>query len=76
VGFKFTLPAKYCLIEPTDILTLAIDGVNYVMRVSTTKIERTGLMEVTAVAEDVSTYDFYTPPGETPPRKYIIYSLF
>lgn len=67
VGFKFTLPAKYCLIEPTDILTLAIDGVNYVMRVSTTKIERTGLMEVTAVAEDVSTYDFYTPPGETPP---------
>lgn len=67
VSFKFTVPTKYERIEPTDIITLTVDGVNYVMRVTSTKIERNGLMEVTAVAEDVSTYDFYTPPGVTPP---------
>lgn len=67
VAFKFTVPTKYSRIEPTDIITLTVDGVNYVMRVTSTKIERNGLTEIAAVAEDVSTYDFYTPPGVTPP---------
>ncbi len=67
VAFKLTLPPKYSRIEPTDIITVTVDGVNYIMRVTSTKCERNGVMEVTAVAEDVSTYDFYTPPGITPP---------
>lgn len=67
VAFKFTLPPKFARVEPTDIITLTVDGVAYVMRVTSTKIERNGVVEVSAVAEDVSTYDFYTPPGVAPP---------
>ncbi len=35
------------------------------MRVTKTDMESNGLMKISAVAEDISSYDFYTPPGET-----------
>jgi hypothetical protein len=34
-------------------------------RVIKTDMESNGMMKVSAIAEDVSSYDFYTPPGET-----------
>lgn len=65
-SYKFTLPPAYSLIEPTDIVTLVIDNVETAVRVNSTSMERYGLTAVTAVSEDISTYDFYTPPGEPP----------
>ena len=35
------------------------------MRVIKTDMEANGMMKVSAVAEDISSYDFYSPPGET-----------
>jgi hypothetical protein len=37
------------------------------MRLTSTKLVRSGVQEATAVAEDVSSYDFYNPAGSTPP---------
>lgn len=66
-NYKFNVGARYSTIEPTDIIIVSQNAVPTSMRVLSTRIERNGLTEVTAASEDVSTYDFYTPPGETPP---------
>lgn len=68
VQYQFALPPKYAALEPTDIITVDNDGAEYVMRITTTRLARNGLQEMTAVAEDVSSYDFYSPPGESQPN--------
>jgi len=65
--YSFTLPPKYAYIEPTDIITVTLNNVNHVIRVKETQIARGGAIEARGVAEDVSTYDFYTEPGEPSP---------
>lgn len=65
VGYKFHLPPEYIGVEPGDIITLGINNVFHVVRVVTCTLRRNGSQEVQAVAEDVSSYDFYTPPGES-----------
>ncbi len=70
-SFKFSLPPYYAPLEPTDIITVIIDNVPTTMRITSTKLERYGLMEVTAIAEDAATYDFYTPPAERNPIEAI-----
>jgi len=64
-SFAFSLPPKYVRIEPTDIITPVVSGVAHEMRVIKTDMEPNGMMKVSAVAEDISSYDFYSPPGET-----------
>jgi hypothetical protein len=63
VSYSLTLPPKYARVEPTDIITVTVSGVPHEIRVVKADMERTGLMRLSGVAEDVSTYDFYTPPG-------------
>ena len=65
VSFMLTLPPQYVRIEPTDIITVTVNNVSHEMRVLKTDMEANGVMKVSAVAEDISSYDFYTPPGET-----------
>ncbi|MDB2414177.1 glycoside hydrolase TIM-barrel-like domain-containing protein [Rickettsiales bacterium] len=64
-SFQLTLPPKYVRIEPTDVITVTVYGVAHEMRVVKTDMEANGLMKISAAAEDISSYDFYTPPGET-----------
>lgn len=65
--FEFQIPADYANIEPTDIITLQVNGVDHVIRIVSTDYARGGQQKVKGISEDVSTYDFYTEPGETPP---------
>ncbi len=65
ISFQLTLPPKYVRIEPTDVITVTVSGVAHEMRVLKTNMETNGVMKVNAVAEDISSYDFYTQPGET-----------
>ncbi len=65
LSFSLTVPPKYVRLEPTDVITVTVSGVAHEMRVVKTDMESNGLMKISAVAEDVSSYDFYTPPGET-----------
>lgn len=67
-GYKFILPPKYARIEPTDVITVTIDGVEHQIRVTETSIRRDGTQEVTGVADDVASYDFYTEPGIDSPN--------
>lgn len=68
VQYQFTMPPKYALLEPTDVITITKDGASYVMRINSTKLVRNGMQELTAVAEDVSSYDFYNPAGTGTPN--------
>lgn len=65
-SFTFRLPAEYAAVEPGDVITVSVNGVNHVMRVMSATMERNASQQISAVAEDISTYDFYTPPGESP----------
>ncbi len=65
ISFFLSLPPKYVRIEPTDIITVNVSGVAHEMRVIKTDMEANGMMKLSAVAEDISSYDFYSPPGET-----------
>ncbi|MFO0389903.1 MAG: glycoside hydrolase TIM-barrel-like domain-containing protein [Alphaproteobacteria bacterium] len=62
--YEFALPAKYMDIEPADILAVTVSGVTHRMRVTSVQILSHGLIRVSAVADDVSTYDFHTSPGQ------------
>lgn len=64
-SFQVMLPPEYVRIEPTDVITVTVNNVPHEMRVIKTDMESNGMMKVSAIAEDVSSYDFYTPPGET-----------
>lgn len=65
VSYALHLPPEYIAIEPADIITVNVNGVAHEMRVESATLRHNGSQEITAVAEDVSTYDFYTPPGES-----------
>lgn len=64
-SFQLKLPPKYVRIEPTDIITVTVSGVAHEMRVVKTDMEANGVMKISAIAEDISSYDFYTAAGET-----------
>lgn len=66
VKYSFNLPPKYLIVEPADVITVQVNNVNHVLRIETATMTRNGSQEIKAVAEDISTYDFYTPPGESP----------
>ncbi len=63
-SYNFDLPIKYAALDPADILELSIDGFTHTMRVTSTYIGGASVVRVAAVAEDVSTYDFYASAGQ------------
>jgi hypothetical protein len=66
IAFKLTLPPQYAAVEASDIITVTVNNVPHTMRVTATSMDRAGAQEIMAVAEDVSTYDFYTAPSQSP----------
>lgn len=62
-AFQFVLNPTYINLEPTDVITLIVNGVSHNIRVTDMKIGRFGIMTCNGVSEDISSYDFYTPPG-------------
>lgn len=68
-GYSFNSPCRRNTHwwSPSDVITVTKDGAAYLMRLTSTKLVRSGVQEATAVAEDVSSYDFYNPAGSTPP---------
>lgn len=66
--YEFALPPKYAFIDAGDVITLTVNNVNHVMRVASTQYGRMGIQKIRALAEDISTYDFYIEPGEANPN--------
>lgn len=64
-SYKFDLPIKYARLDPADVISVSLDGFTHTMRVENTYIGASSMVRVAAVAEDVSTYDFYNAPSGT-----------
>lgn len=64
-GFQFDVPVKYAQLEPADVITVMVSGITHRMRITSTRMSTPTVMQVQAVAEDVSTFDFYTAPAGT-----------
>ncbi len=62
-SYQFYLPMKYARLEPTDIITVTVSGIAHRMRIISTQMGNAGIIKVMASAEDTSTYDFYSSPG-------------
>jgi hypothetical protein len=62
-AFQFNLPLKYAQLEPTDIITVTVSGITYRMRVASTRMVSPTMIEVKALMDDQSTYDFYSAPA-------------
>lgn len=66
-AYHFVLSNKYIDLEPTDIVNVTVNGVSHSIRLIQTNINKIGLIDCVGLSEDISSYDFYTEPGETPP---------
>ncbi len=64
-GYSFDLPIKYAQLDPSDVITLTISGVAHRMRIISTYIGTPSIVRVSAVAEDISNYDFYNTAGSS-----------
>jgi len=62
-GFEFYLPVKYAQLEPSDVIDVVVGGVTHRMRIISTRLSTPAMLRVQAVAEDVSTFDFYAVPA-------------
>lgn len=61
--YRVRLPVKYLCLEPADVITVTANNVAHTMRVTGTSFVAPGVLQVDAVGEDISAYNFYTPPG-------------
>lgn len=67
-AYEFMLPPRYAYVDAGDVITLTINNVAHTVRVISTHYSRSGLQKIRAISEDVSAYDFYVQPGESPPN--------
>lgn len=63
--FGFSLPVQYAQLEPSDVITVTCSGITHRMRIVSTRAGTPSMLEVQAVAEDISTFDFYSAPGSS-----------
>jgi len=64
-GYQFSLPVMYAQLEPSDVITVTVSGVMHRMRIISTRMTTPSTLSVQGMAEDVSTFDFYTTPGNS-----------
>ena len=60
---RFLLDNRYAALEPTDLITLSLNGVTHQLRITRTLRDQ-GRLRVEAMAEDASLYQVYAPPKE------------
>jgi hypothetical protein len=62
-SYSFTLPIKYAKLEPTDIVNITAGDATHKLRITSSSVGSPGVMKITGVAEDITTYDFYSEQG-------------
>ena len=62
-GFNFSLPVRYACLEPADVITVNVSGVTHRMRITAIRMVGPTLIDVQAVMDDPSTYDFHATPA-------------
>jgi hypothetical protein len=56
---SFELPAKYLVLEPSDVVAVQLEGVRHSLRITETTLGTGFALKVRGVLEDVSSYDAY-----------------
>lgn len=62
-SYRFSLPMKYAKLDPADVVAVTVAGVTHRMRIISIQLESPRVFAIEAVADDISTYDFYSQPG-------------
>lgn len=62
-SYQFTLPAKYARLEPGDVISVTVSDIEHRMRILSVHRQTPGMLQIQAVADQTSVYDFYTLPG-------------
>ncbi len=62
-SYQFSLPVQYAALDPADVITVTVAGVTHRMRITSTHMSTPAVIQIQAIAEDASTYDFYTTPA-------------
>jgi hypothetical protein len=62
-SYQFYLPIRYVIVEPSDVIGITVGGITHRMRIVSTVLSTPSIMQVQAVADDASTFDFYAAPG-------------
>lgn len=63
--YAFLLPIKYATLEPGDVVQMNAENAAHQLRIKQVKLLSKNLLFVDAVAEDASSYDFYSAPANT-----------
>lgn len=73
--YEFNLGLRNIAVEPTDVLTLSVDGVEHSVRVQEIDVGRPGIIECKAVAQDASNYISFAvgQSGEEPTEDNITF---
>lgn len=59
--YQFKLPIHYAALEPSDIIELIDGTTRFTMRIESLDLGRPGMLDISAVAEDPSSYDVVVP---------------
>lgn len=70
--FTCIVPTRYAMIEPGDIISLAMEQVTHTIRVTRTEMERHGLLRIIGVANDVSLYNKALSGIDTPSHAIVL----
>lgn len=61
-SYQLQLPMQYAALEPSDVIELMDNDTKYTMRIESIDAGKPGLLKITAVAEDPSSYDVVLSP--------------
>ncbi len=67
-SYQFSTTKKLLHLEPSDIVSLTVDGVVHTIRIVETSLTPNGVVAFSGVSEDTTVYDFYTTPGRAIPK--------
>jgi len=62
--YRCTLPVAYAALEPGDVIEITNNSITHKMRITRNWYGAPGLLEIDAIAEDISVYDFSDSEGE------------
>jgi hypothetical protein len=62
-NYSFNLPVAYAKYEPTDIVNITVGDATHTIRITDSSFYNSGIMKISGVAEDATTYDFYNSSG-------------
>lgn len=71
-SYTLTVPMHYATLEPTDVINVIMKNAQHTMRITSTELVEEGRIEIKAIAEDISTYDFNNATGKNAPNANVI----